>query len=192
MIDVRDIPAELMEKIRRQFDNDPQIQRLRVQQGVMQRSGNFREALAIGKTIEHLFADVVFNYMKEAESQVESISIENFDIPQEEKERIMVLGVVLFMCSDIIESSVLDIDDIIHKYEKDMHFEMFNDIRQVLEMAKEKLKFFQESSGYMKDFAWPDTCDDMYKMMRNKAASLLRKKRNNPSWGRNMEKYLDK
>lgn len=192
MIDIRDIPADLMSKIRNQFDNDTQIQRLRVQQGVLQRSGKYREAMIVGQNIERLFSDVVYNYMKEAESQVESISIDKFDIPYEDKERIMTLGVVLFMCSDIIESSVMDIDDIIHKYDKDMHFEMFNDIRQVLSMAKEKLKFFQESSGYMKDFAWPDTCDDMYKMIRNKAASLVRKKKNNPTWGKNMEKYLKK
>lgn len=191
MMDVKDIPADLMCKIRSQFDNDPQIQRLRVQQGVLQRSGNFREALSVGQNIERLFSDVVFSYMKEAESQVENINIDKFDIPSEEKERIMTLGVVLFMCSDIIETSVMDIDDIIHKYDKDTHFEMFNDIRQVLDMAKEKLKYFQENSGYMKDFAWPDTCDDMYRMICNKAASLVRRKRNNPSWGRNMEKYKE-
>lgn len=188
-MDVSSIPSELIEQIRFQFEGDARVQQLRVHQGMAQRSGNFKEAMALARTIETLFNNCVYEYMKEAESQVERVDIETFDIPQEAKDRINTLAVVLFMCTDIIETAVMDIDDVIHKYDKDMAFEMFEDISQLSQMAKAKLKFFQESSGYMKDLVWADKCDNMYEVIQSKAKSIIRKRKSDPNWGKNKEAY---
>lgn len=183
MIKVSDIPSELMSKIRFQFDNDSQVQRLRVQQGMAQRGGDYAEALRLGKMIDVLYNEVVYNYIKEAQQQVEQVEIGKLGIPLEAKERILTLGIVLFMTSDIIETAIKDIDDVMQKYDKDLHFEMFNDMRELSSMAKEKLKFFSKNSDYMKDSVWGDTCDNMYKMICNKARSLMRKRKDCVEWG---------
>lgn len=188
-MDISNIPNDLIEKIRLQFEGDARIQQLRVRQGMAQRSGNYMAALELGRTIDMLFDNCVYEYLKEAESQVESVEIDNFDIPMESKERIMQLAVVLFMCADIIDTAVKDIDDVIHKYDKEMHFEMFEDMRQLSDMAKAKLKYFQENSGYMKDLVWADKCDNMYEMIQSKAKSIMRKKKTS-DWGKNKEKYF--
>lgn len=187
-MDVNSVPSELIEKIRFQFEGSPIVQQLRVSQGMAQRTGNFKEALEVGRSIEMLFNQCVYEYMKAAEQEVEAVEIDKFDIPQEAKDRINTLAVVLFMCTDIIETAVIEINDVIHKYDKDMNFEMFDDIRQVSEMAKAKLKFFRENSGYMKDFYWDERCDDMFELIQNKAKSIMRKKKK-ADWGKNKEAY---
>ena len=64
-----------------------------------------------------------------------------------------------------------------------------NDIRQVMEMSKEKLKYLQENSGYMKDLVWGEKCDNMYEMMLSKAGAIMRKRKDDPDYGRNVEKF---
>jgi hypothetical protein len=70
-----------------------------------------------------------------------------------------------------------------------MYMEMFNDIRQVMQMSKEKLKYLQENSGYMKDLVWGEKCDNMYEMMLSKAGAIMRKRKDDPDYGRNTEKF---
>ena len=50
------------------------------------------------------------------------------------------------------------------------------------------MKYWGDNSEYLKDNAWGDKCDDMYEMMRNKAKSIIRKRKSD-KWGKNFEKY---
>lgn len=186
MIDVKDIPADLMNRIREQFDVDPQIVRLRIRQHDLSLQGKFHEAMQVGKTINELFDRVVYQYLKEAEEQVEKIDINNMQMPIEDRESILAFGIVMFMACDIIESAILDTNDTLHKHDKELSFEMFNDIQQLSKMAKEKLKFLQNNSGYMNDLVWADKCDNIYQMMLSKAKSIMRK-RKGKDWGKNMK-----
>jgi hypothetical protein len=61
---------------------------------------------------------------------------------------------------------------------------MFNDLSRLAKMAKEKLQFLQDNSGYAKDVVWADKCDNMYELLRNKARSIIRRRKNDPNWGK--------
>lgn len=187
---VKDIPAELMERIRLQFENDAKVRALRVRQGMEQRRGDFLGAMRTGQLIDHLFNEVVFHYMEEAESEAERVEIDSIAMPKEDKESILVLFLTVFMATDIIDTAVRDVDDILHRQDENFHLEMFNDIRQLSEMAKGKLDYLRKHSGYMKDLVWADKCDDMYEMCRSKARSIMRKRRDDPKWGDNYKKIM--
>jgi hypothetical protein len=88
----------------------------------------------------------------------------------------------------MIESAVMDMDDILHKYDKDLNMEMFNDMRQVMDMCKSKLQYLQENSGYMSDLVWGDRCDDMYSMLKSKAGSIMNKRKTDKNYGSNSDK----
>jgi hypothetical protein len=189
MNSVNDIPQELMSKLRQSFDADVKVRELRVRQQMMLRSGNYREALEVAQGIESLFNRVVFEYLEDAKEEVEQVEIAKTDMPLEDKEDLMRHLLVCFMCADIIKSSVLDMDSILHKYDKNMYMEMFNDIRQVMEMSEQKLSYLQKNSGYLKDLVWGEKCDNMYDMMLSKAGSIMRKRKNEDEWGKNAEKF---
>ena len=186
---VSDIPQELMSKIRESFESEPKVRELRVQQQMLMRTGKYDSALALAQQIDVLFNRVVYEYLENASNEVEKVDIATIEMPIKDKEELMKRLLVCFMCADIIESSVIDMDDILHRYDKNTYMEMFNDIRQVMSMAKEKLRYMQQNSGYMKDLVWGEKCDNMYEMMLSKAGSIMRKMKSDPNWGKNMEKF---
>ena len=189
MNSVNDIPQELMSKLRQSFDADVKVRELRVRQQMLLRSGNYREALEVAHGIDLLFNRVVHEYLEDAKDEVEQVEVASLDMPLEDKENLMRHLLVCFMCADIIKSSVLDMDSILHKYDKNMYMEMFNDIRQVMEMSEQKLSYLQKNSGYLKDLVWGEKCDNMYDMMLSKAGSIMRKRKNEEEWGKNTEKF---
>ena len=187
MLDVKDIPASLMAQMRASFDNDPQVVNLRVQQDLMKRKGDYLGALEMAKKIEYLYSKVVQAYIELTEQEAERLDLKSCGIPPSDIEKVNELAITLFMACDIIESCILDTNDILHRTDKDMSFEMFNDIKQLSDMVKEKLKFLQANSEYAKDMFWADKCDNMYELMKNKARSIIRKRKNDPNWGKNFQ-----
>lgn len=192
MNSVSDIPQELMSKMRESFEAEPKVRELRVQQQMLMRTGKYEAALAVAQRVEVLFNRVVFEYLENAENEVEQVDVATMEMPIEDKEDLMRHLLVCFMCADIIKSAIQDMDSILHKYDKNMYMEMFNDIRQVMEMSEQKLSYLQKNSGYLKDLVWGEKCDDMYEMLQNKAGAIMRKRKNDPNWGKNTEKFDEK
>lgn len=183
-MNVNDLPQGLLSKIREQFYATPKIRQMEVTRQMYIRNGNLTAALAMAQDIESLYNKCVFEYMEENRQKVEQVELASADIPVGDKEELMRQMLVCFMCADMIESSVIKMNDILHKYDKDMCIEMFDDIRSMMKMSEEKLKYLQENSGYMKDLVWADNCDNMYEMMLNKAGAIMRKRKNDPNWGK--------
>ncbi len=189
MLNVKDIPQELLDRIKLQFDSEPKVQELRVQQQMMMRTGKYDKALDLAQRIEYLYNKCVYEYMAESERQVEQMDASSIDMPVSERERMMKLFLVCFMCSDIMKSSVQDIDSILYKYANGYRIDMFDDMKQLMGMCESKLSFLQKNSDYLKDLVWGEKCDNMYDMMLSKAGSIMRKHKNDPNWGKNTEKF---
>lgn len=191
MISIDDVPQELLGQIRVQFDRDDRVRKLRVEQRVMQQRGDYAAALQVGRSLETLYAQVVQNCIDEANATAEKVDMATLSIPEAEKDELLSCGLVLFMAADMIESAVMDMDSRLHRHDKELHFEMFDDIRELVRLSKEKLAYLKENSDYMADFAWADKCDDMYRMMLSKARSLVRKRKEDKGWGESMKKMYE-
>lgn len=189
-MEIKDVPSELLSQIKVKFENDPRVCELRIKQRVLLDGGHYKEALSLAREIDDLYCTVVRNYMSEAEDSVRQVEVAEVGMTDEDKELVDTLGMTLFMASDIISSVIFDIDHTLHKYDKELHFEMFNDIRQLSDMVRAKLKYFSKSSNYMDDMTWGDSCDKMYSMMLSKAKSIRRKEKDNPRWGKNIERLM--
>ena len=187
-MNINDLPQGLLSRIREQFYATPKVRQMEVTRQMYIRNGNLTAALAMAHDIESLYNKCVFEYMEENRQKVEQVELASADIPVEDKEELMRRMLVCFMCADMIESSVIKMNDILHKYDKDMCIEMFDDIRSMMKMSEEKLKYLQENSGYMKDLVWADNCDNMYEMMLNKAGAIMRKRKNDENWGKGKRK----
>lgn len=189
VMNVSDLPQELLSRIREQFYATPKIRQMEVTRQMYLRNGNFKSALALAQDMEALYNKCVYEYMKENGEQVEKIDIATMEMPKEDKEDIMRHFLACFMCADIIKSSIQDMDTLLHKYDKDLRMELFNDIRQVMEMCEQKLSYLQQNSDYLKDLVWGEKCDDMYEMILSKAGAIMRKRKKGDDWGKNTEKF---
>ena len=188
-MNVDEIPKDLLDKIRFGFDTNKDVMLLRTAQQNAQMQGNFQKALNIAKQLEELWVICLDNYMRKMESEGKQISLKASDLPEKDKDELFNRIMVLFMCCDIIESATIDMNDILRRTKKDASITTFEDLRQVLSLAKEKLKYLQDTGDYMKDLVWGYTCDNMYDMIKSKAASIIRKRRESKDWGKNTEKF---
>jgi len=187
-MNVNEIPKDLLDKIRMIFDTNKDVMLLRTAQQEAQRVGNYQKALNIAQQIDNLWTICLDNYMRKMEAEGKQISLKASDMPEKDKDELFNRVMVLFMCCDIIESATVDMNDILRRLEKDASITTFEDLRQALSLAKEKLKYLKDTGDYMKDLVWADNCDNMYDMMKSKAASIIRKRRESKNWGKNMEK----
>ena len=87
----------------------------------------------------------------------------------------------MFVCCDLLESCQRDIEQTLHKTDASMQFQMFLGIRDIAKEVKKKIHYLLDDTNYMSTNYWGDVCDNMYKMMTNKARSILRKLGDLPS-----------
>ena len=189
MMKVSDIPKNLLDKIRFSFDANKDVVLLRTAQQEAQRVGNYQKALYIAQQVDNLWTICLNNYMQKIENEGRQISLSAAGLPEKDREEILNRVMVLFICCDIIESATVDMNDVLRRTDKTASITTFDDLRQTLSLAKEKLKYLQEKGDYMKDLVWADNCDNMYEMMISKAASIIRKRRESKDWGKNTEKF---
>ena len=188
-MNVNEIPKELLDKIRLSFDTNKDVVLLRTAQQEAQRVGNFQKAMYVAQQIDNLWTICLDSYMRKMEAEGNQISLSAAGIPEKDKDELLNHVMVLFMCCDIIESASNDMNDILKRTHKDASITTFEDLRQTLSLAQEKLKYLQNTGDYMKDLVWAEKCDNMYLLMRNKAKSIINKRRNDPNWGKNMERF---
>ena len=189
IMNVNEIPKNLLDKIRMSFDTNRDVMLLRTAQQEAQRVGNFQKVLNIAQQIDSLWTICLDNYMRKMEAQGKQISLKESNLPKKDKDELFNRVMVLFMCCDMIESVTIDMNDILRRTEKDASITTFEDLRQILSLAKEKLKYLQDTGDYMKDLVWANNCDNMYDMMKSKAASIIRKRQESKNWGKNTEKF---
>ena len=80
------------------------------------------------------------------------------------------------MCSDIIDSCILDINDVLATKDSTLRYEAFDEIKDLSRMVKGKLSILQGLTSFMEGNVWSDIVDNMYKMMFNKAKAIISKK----------------
>ena len=172
-------PHELSEEIkglmRDKFDADPRVRELNVRAHRLQQSGNYIGAMQVRKQIEQLFDKVIVSYCKEAESQVEEVSVDTLKMPQADRERINALMVTMYMAVDIMDSCLMDINDTLHKTDKTLNYEKILDLKEMAHLCREQMLVFGKQADYTKYPLWGDITDNMYGMMQNKAMSVIRK-----------------
>ncbi len=175
------LPKELLDEIRVRFESDPRIRDMRVQQVFAQREGRIADALQLGKQLDYLYTSVVSAYIAEIEKQGEDIAINDLPMSDEDKETMTVMTVSLFMLADMMETVIMDENDLLHKYNKNLNMEMFDDFRELTKMVKGKMKYLSTNTDLLQDSVWSDQTDNFYGLLQNKARAILRRaeERNN-------------
>ena len=169
------ISEEELKKIRAEFDRHPLVIAMRQRQQLLYRNGQYIQAMEMARAINELYSKAVANLEKETAEKVERVDIAKAQLPPKSWELIMTLIITIYMATDIIESSVLDFNAEIHKsLGPEYNLDMFNPLQDCLKKAQQGLEFLNANSPYMKRDAWGDQCDNMYTMLRHKAAAVIR------------------
>ena len=169
------ISEEELKRVQAEFDRHPLVVEMRKRQQLFYRNGQYIQAMEMARAINDLYSRAVENLEKETAEKVERVDIATAPLPAKSRELIMTLIITIYMATDIIESSVLDFNSEIHKsLGPDYNLDMFKPLQDCLKKAQQGLEFLNANSPYMKRDYWGDQCDNMYTMMRHKAAAVIR------------------
>ncbi len=175
VIQPHELSGEIRELMRGKFEADPRIREMQVRAHRLQQTGNYMGAMQVRRQIEQLFDKVVVSYCKEAESQVEEVCIDAMKMPPEDRERINVLMVAMYMAVDIMDSCLMDINDTLHRTDKNLNYEKILDLKEMAHLCREQLRVFGTQADYLQYAQWGDITDNMYGMMQNKAKAVISK-----------------
>ena len=171
---INDLTSEDKKMFNEVFNSNKEIRALKDKLEYHRRHNQYIQALQVGQTLDALKLKVFNIWINEVQESAEKIDMKDVDMPQEHRDLINILSITAFMACDIIESCVMDMNDTLHKTHPDMTVEMFDNLTKMAEEAKEHLEFLRRNSTVLKDIMWGDKCDDMYKMMQNKAKAIIK------------------
>lgn len=173
---VSDIPGEMMEAMHRHFDAAPQVQQMRTQQQLLMRKGFYKRALELGKRIDELYNAFVAKYVRQANDDAKNVDIRKIGLTDAQLATVDTITLALFMCCDIIDSCILDINDVLSTKDNTLKYEAFDEIKDLSRMVEGKLSILQGMTTFVEGNVWSDIVDNMYKMMFNKAKAIISKK----------------
>lgn len=180
MLTIKDIPNDAVQALERAFYANPKVIALRAKYNNLYNSHYYVEAANIQKQINELLIQCKQNYVDDYNKSKQTLSLSSAGLSNEELEKVTTLIMTLFVCCDVIESCQMDIESALHKVDPSMQFESFMGIRDIAKEVKKKIEFLYTDTTYMTPH-WCSVCDNMYKMIKNKARSILRKDGQNPS-----------
>lgn len=136
--------------------------------------GKFIQAMQMSKKIDDYVAKEFAKYAEKVKRESDRINVSELGLPNDTKNELNKLYVVAFMTADILESVILDMNDLIKSHDKDLAVDIFDDFKDVNRVAQEKLRYFRKSEDVMKLPIWGTECDNMYEMMKSKAAKIVK------------------
>lgn len=174
-INPADIPAEIESELRKRFEADPKVRALRMEEFRMRQSGNFAGALVQARKIEIIFCQVAAQYIMEAEKDMEQVSLNLANLPDADVHYVLANIMTAFMAIDILDTCIMNSNDCLHRTDKELQLDMFDELRHTAKLAKDKLAFLNKNTTYLEHSHWGDIVDNMYDMMFNKAKQIMRK-----------------
>lgn len=174
-LDIKDVPQAELDRVREAFESAPQVRQMRIRQNLLQRQGDYRAAMNVGRQIETLYTKTVEELLTEVDRQSENIDMQSVSIPKGDADTLNEIIVTLQMAIDIMDTCVMDFNDVLHRTDTSLTLEMFDELRQLSDKVKAHLRYFQKNSRLFNEIVFADKSDNMYKLLRNKARSLINK-----------------
>lgn len=158
------------------FMRDPTVRKMYRAAEQYQRRGQYAQAMQMHQQIEAMKARVFDKFAERLNRTAERVNLYDTKMSPAQREAMNTLCVTLFMACDVIDSTVVEMKDTIHDIDPTLEFIMFDDIKQVIEQARDKMQFLNSASDVAQNVVWGDTSDNMFEMMKNKARSVIRKR----------------
>lgn len=189
---IEDIDKNEVERVRETFEKDARIRDLRIQAANLQKNHLYIEALKMNKYIDTLFQNVLQTLVDERNEELKkTIPLSDTGLSPEDIHLINVNIIAVYLMVDAIDTAIMSANEILLNKAPEYEIASFSDITELGKKAKQKIEYLQKNTEYMNDFAFADTSDNIYKLVYNKAKSILMK-RASSDWGKNLISFKSK
>lgn len=161
-------------KLRRAFDANAKVIALKQKADALSNQGLFAQAMKVNKQIKDLWEATLEEYISSYTKTEETLTLASCGLDRYQQDQVNAILLSLFMCCDIIDTGVRDINDVLQRKDKNLHFEEFSGIKDLANEVKRKIEFLYQETSYFKGTKMADANDNMYQMLINKAKKLIR------------------
>lgn len=169
-----DVPDSIKSVMRERFESDPRVRLERTKAQASMSRGNFAEALLINKKMEDLFCQVVLNYMEEAERNVEQVDLRLSKLPPKDVHYVLANIMTVYIVADIMDLAIYNANECLLKNDKELSLDVFDELKQTAKLAQDNMAYLCKTTNYIEHGGWDSIVDNLYKMMFNKAKSIMR------------------
>lgn len=170
MIDYTGIPLYLKEDIQREIARNPNVVKWRESQRQYQREGKFIEAMKIAKMLEEVEEGVKNGMLIKYERMGKLYK----KMTPEDVEKVNVACNSIILMSDLIETQVIEMNEVIKKYQPESRVEMYDRFVELGKEAKEQIDYMTKWTNNLYQIKFGDVADNMMEMIKSKVNKLLR------------------
>jgi len=173
--DINNASAEQLMKFHEQFYLGKEVKRLLEKRERFSRQRDYASLLMVNQEIERRRMAAYVQFVKDMEQSGYEVDIRSLGLSHDDMDKLFVHYITVFIACDLIESAVMDMNDVVRRHDKKLSVERFNDLLKLLRNVKKKLSTFDKDSGYLGPNIWAERCDDMYEMIQSKARKIYLK-----------------
>ena len=173
--DINNASAEQLVKFHEQFYRGKEIKRLLEKKELHSRQRNYASLMLVNQEIEQKRVLAYVKYVKDMEASGYEVDVKSLGLPQEELEKLYIYYISVFIACDLIESAVMDMNNVVKRHHAKLSVEKFNDLLVLLRNVKKKLSMFHKDTEHADVNVWIERCDDMYQMIQSKAKKIYLK-----------------
>lgn len=170
MIDFTGIPSYLVRDIQAEINRNPTVIKWREAQREYQSRGKYIEAMNIARMIEEVEENVKEGMLMKSTTMGKLYE----GMTPEDIEKINVACNSIILMSDLIETQVIEMNEVVKKYHPDSRVYMYDRFVEVGKEAKEQLAYMTKWTNNLFQIKFGETADNMMDMVKNKVKKLLR------------------
>lgn len=170
MIDFSGIPNYLRQDIQDEINRNPTVIKWREAQRKYQASGRYLEAIKIAKMLDEVEENVKEGMLMQSTTMGKLYE----GMTPEDIEKVNVACNSIILMSDLIETQVMEINEVVKKYRPDSRVYMYDRFVEVGKEAKEQMAFMSKWSNNLYQIKFGDVADNMMDMIKSKVKKLLR------------------
>lgn len=172
----QELPKEALDIIRKQIQQNPRYIELSRKRNEFIKRGNYMMAMKTFEATSKVEDLCKQEYMKVYANEVRLMSDLVKTMSEDDQMLMNIYGNLLCMLVDITEISILNTNQLLHKYHPSYRMDMFDKIAELGEAAKNHVKIYDSvvRDDYHQNL-YGDTADKMYELCFNKSKSFINK-----------------
>lgn len=163
------LPEFVRNDFNKEFMNHPTYRKIQQAISAANKMRQYVSVLQLNQKLDKIREEAIRNLLESENGEVEMLKSTDLGLNQEEIDKVNELQIALYMLCDVMDSIILDMNSLFKKKDKDVSFEMFDDIKELGKRVKERINYVERELDLIEEGELYDNSDNLYQMLLNKS-----------------------
>ena len=168
------LPDFVRDEFNKEFEKHPTCQKIQEAISVANRTRQYVSELKLRQKLDEIKEEAIRNLLESETKEVRLLKSTDLGLTDKEVDEVNELQIALYMLCDVMDSIIIDMNSLLKKKDKDVSFEMFDDIKKLGKRVKERINYVERELDLIEDGELYDNSDNLYQMLLNKSKKTYR------------------